>query len=158
MNAAGIRAWVASRDELDTVALLIGEFRDHWGKSQPATEEMREGVARIMAGGDGEYLLGAVGDGEPVGVAQLRFRWSVWASAEDCWLEDLFVRDDARRTGLGRALVEACCDRARERGCKRIELDTNEDNAAALALYQACGFSVDPKGAGSRSLFLGRRL
>ncbi len=93
-----------------------------------------------------------------MGVAQIRFRWSVWASAEDCWLEDLFVRDDARRTGLGRALVEACCDRARERGCKRIELDTNEDNAAALALYQACGFSVDPKGAGSRSLFLGRRL
>ena len=63
----------------------------------------------------------------------------------------------ARRTGLGRALVDAAVERARERGCKRIELDVNEDNAPALALYAACGFRVDWKSSG-RSLFIGRTL
>jgi GNAT superfamily N-acetyltransferase len=109
-----------------------------------------------MSGEDGEFLLGAV-DGEPVGVCQLRFRWSVWKSAEDCWLEDLFVREEARRSGLGRALVEAALERARERGCKRIELDVNEDNGAARALYEACGFLTEPKPPG-RTLFIGRPL
>jgi GNAT superfamily N-acetyltransferase len=109
-----------------------------------------------MTGNDGEYLLGAVDGGPAAGVCQVRFRWSVWKSAEDCWLEDLFVREEARRTGLGRALVEAAVARARERGCKRIELDVNEGNAAALALYEACGFQLEWKAPGARSLFIGR--
>ncbi len=47
--------------------------------------------------------------------------------------------------------------RARERGCRRIELDVNEDNAAALALYEGCGFTLEPKPPG-RTLFIGRAL
>lgn len=90
-------------------------------------------------------------------MAQLRFRWSVWTSAEDCWLEDLYVGEAARRRGLGRALVRTAVKRARERGCKRIELDVDERNDAALALYRACGFSLEPKPPG-RTLFIGRRL
>ena len=77
--------------------------------------------------------------------------------AEDCWLEDLFVREEARRFGLGRALVDAAVERARERGCKRIELDVNEDNTAARALYEACGFLTEPKPPG-KTLFIGRPL
>ena len=64
---------------------------------------------------------------------------------------------EARRSGLGRALVEAALESARERGCVRIELDVDEDNAPALALYRACGFRLDSKGRG-RTLLAGRRL
>jgi len=109
-----------------------------------------------MAGDDGEFLLGALDD-EPVGVCQLRYRWSVWKSAHDAWLEDLFVREAARGSGLGRALVESAVARARDHGCKRIELDVNEDNAPARALYEACGFLTEPKPPG-RTLFIGRPL
>jgi GNAT superfamily N-acetyltransferase len=41
-------------------------------------------------------------------------------------LEDLYVAAASRRRGVGRALVAAAIDRARERGARRIELDTNE--------------------------------
>ena len=119
---------------------------------------MLASVERIMSGGDGEFLLGAESQGgEPMGVAQIRFRWSVWKTAEDCWLEDLYVRDSARRGGLGRGLVEAAVARAAARGCRRIELDVNEDNDAARALYAACGFSFEPKPPG-RTLFIARAL
>ena len=146
----------AGAGEAPVVARLLCEFRDWWGNSGPSDEDMLASVRRIMEGGDGEFLLG-VFDGEPVGVCQVRFRWSVWKTAPDCWLEDLYVREAARRAGLGRALVEAALDRARERGCRRIELDVNEDNAAALALYAACGFTLEPKPPG-RTLFIGRAL
>jgi GNAT superfamily N-acetyltransferase len=150
--------WTANSGDAPIVAGLLCEFRDWWGNSEPADADMLVSVRRIIDGGDGEYLLGA-GDGgrEAEGVCQLRFRWSVWKSAEDCWLEDLYVREPARRTGLGRALVEAAVARARGRGCRRIELDVNEDNVAALALYQACGFTLEPKPPG-RTLFAGRTL
>ena len=157
MSETAIRVWRSSADELDVVAQLLSEFRDHLGGTAPPTEDMRESVGRIQADGAGEYLLGAVEDGEPSGVVQLRFRWSVWTTSEDCWLEDLFVHESARRHGLGRALVEGSMDRARERGSKRIELDTNDVNEAAIALYESCGFSLAPKPPGN-SLFLGRRL
>ena len=153
-----MRIWRAEPGEADVVARLIAEFGDWWGKNPVPAAEIRPSVERIMTGTDGEYLLGAVDDGaDAAGVCQLRFRWSVWKSAEDCWLEDLYVREDARRSGLGRALVEAALERARERGCRRIELDVNEDNEAALALYAACGFLTEPKPPG-RTLFIGRPL
>jgi GNAT superfamily N-acetyltransferase len=151
-----LRVWRAEAAEAADVARLIAEFGAWWGKNVVPEDEVRASVDRIMSGDDGEFLLGAL-DGEPVGVCQLRFRWSVWKSAEDCWLEDLFVREEARRSGLGRALVEAALKRARKRGCKRIELDVNEDNDAARALYEACGFLTEPKPPG-RTLFIGRPL
>ena len=150
--------WAAGTGDAPAVARLLCEFRDWWGNSGPSDAEMLASVRRIMGGGDGEFLLGAPdGDAEPAGVCQLRFRWSVWKTAEDCWLEDLYVRESARRGGLGRALVEAAVARARERGCRRIELDVNEDNEGALALYAACGFTLEPKPPG-RTLFVGRDL
>jgi ribosomal protein S18 acetylase RimI-like enzyme len=153
-----VKVWQADAGDAEPVARLIAEFGEWWGQNAVGADEVLPSVERIMAGEDGEFLLGAVDDSsEPAGVCQVRFRWSVWKSAEDCWLEDLYVQEDARRSGLGRALVEAAVKRARERGCKRIELDVNEDNAPALALYEACGFLLEPKGPG-RTLFIGRPL
>lgn len=154
-SRSGVRS--AGPEDLPTVARLLGEFRDWWGKSEPADEAIEADVRRIHEGGDGEYLIAEDGTGEPAGVAQLRFRWSVWTSAPDCWLEDLYVRQSSRGEGIGRMLVDGAMEVARERGARRIELDVNADNEAALALYVASGFRIEPKPPG-RTLFLGRPL
>jgi ribosomal protein S18 acetylase RimI-like enzyme len=64
------------------------------------------------------------------------------------------VREPARGGGVGRALAQAAIARARERGCRRIELDVNEDNPAALALYEGLGFSAWVDRAGGRNLLM----
>jgi GNAT superfamily N-acetyltransferase len=139
------RAWLARPDEAETVARLMVGFRDHYGRSEPPDHTFFEGVQRLIAGPDTEYLLAAAGEGEPGGVCQLRYRYSLWTESEDCWLEDLFVVDADRRAGLGEALVAAVIERARERGCGRIELDVAESNRAAWALYERMGFSAGYK-------------
>jgi ribosomal protein S18 acetylase RimI-like enzyme len=153
---AGMRVWRASPEEAGAIARLIARFRDHLSKAAPPDGEIRASVERIVGDPRAEFLL-AASDGEPVGICQLRYRWSVWTSAEDCWLEDLYVLPEARRAGIGQALVEAALASARERGCVRIELDVDEDNDPALALYGGAGFSLESKGRG-RTLLAGRRL
>jgi ribosomal protein S18 acetylase RimI-like enzyme len=138
--------------DVDTVTGLLVAFRDWWGSTTPSDETFRATAARLLEDPNTEFLI--AGDS---GLAQLRYRLSVWTGTEDCWLEDLYVRDSARGTGLGRALTRASVERARARGCKRIELDVNETNTTAIALYTSSGFSIEPKPPG-RTLFLGRRL
>jgi ribosomal protein S18 acetylase RimI-like enzyme len=148
----------ATAEDLDDVARLIAEFRDWFGKDEPGHDSIRSTLARLLDDAATRYLL-AVDDqsGETVGVCQLRFRLSVWTGADDCWLEDLYVTEAARSGGHGRALVLAAFDSARARGCKRIELDVNVENEAALRLYTELGFTTEPKPPG-KTLYIARRL
>ena len=152
------RIWRATDADAADVARLLGEFRDWWGYPGPSDASFRAGVERLLADPNTAYLLGASGDGPADGVCQLRFRYGLWHESEDCWFEDLYVSESARRSGLGRALVEAACDHARERGCGRIQLDVNEANPAAVGLYESLGFSSWADPPGGRNLFMGRRL
>ena len=146
---------VAGPEDAGVVARLMAEFRSHLGRDWPPDATIRAGVERLIARDDSEYLLG----GDPAaGVAQLRYRYAVWWDAEDCALEDLFVRAEVRGTGLGRALVEAAIDRARARGCRRMELDTGEENEPALALYRSLGFRSGLDEPGRLGVFMRRRI
>jgi len=151
------RVWLAEPHEAETVARLLTEFRDWMGRDWPSENSFLASVEGLIEQPSVEYLLGAPEDGAPAaGVCQLRYRWGVWWAAEDCWLEDLYVSDEARGSGLGRALTLAALDRARARGCRRVELDVNTENAPALALYESLGFGTGKLG--GRDLLMRRQL
>jgi ribosomal protein S18 acetylase RimI-like enzyme len=158
-SSRSARAWIAQADEAEAVAALLVAFRDDMGSDWPSENAFLASVERLLEDRDTEFLLATVDDDSPpAGVLQLRFRLSVWRAAPDAWLEDLFVHEHARRAGVGDALVRLAVERATERGAKRIELDTNEDNEAALTLYERHGFSPRSKFGTGRDLFLGRPL
>ena len=153
------RAWVADPPEAEAVADLLVAFRDHMGGDWPSANAFLASVERLMEDIDTDFLLGAPEAGSPpAGVLQLRFRFSVWKAAPDAWIEDVYVAPSARRVGVAGALVTRAIERAAERGARRVELDCNEDNAGALALYERHGFSSRSKGAAGRDLFLGRPI
>jgi ribosomal protein S18 acetylase RimI-like enzyme len=148
------RTWVADRSEAAAVARLMVAFRDHLGEDWPSDDAFLAGVERLLEDPDTDFLLGAPSDdAPPAGICQLRYRYGLWRAGEDCLLEDLYVEEDARRTGLGRTLVARAIERASERGCRRMELDANEDNDAALALYESFGFSSTANPYGARDLY-----
>ena len=158
--------WLAEPHETEAVAGLLFEFRDWSGGKGPPEESFRVSVDRLIRGPDAEFLLASIGRRDPPsGVCQLRYRHSVWTAAEDCLFVErasgFIVREGVRGHGVGRALVESACERARRRGCRRIELDVNEHNLPAIALYEQAGFSARSKrmsGMEGRDLFLGLRL
>ena len=152
------RVWRASEGEVEAVASLMAQFRDHMGRAEPPLDQLRATAAELLRDPNAEYLLAAPdGEEDAAAICQLRFRLAIWTGAADCWLEDLFVSSRARRAGLGRALVTAALERAEARGCRRIELDVDDDNHSAIAFYEAMGLSLESKPPG-RNYLMGRRL
>jgi GNAT superfamily N-acetyltransferase len=148
-------ARLATSDDAPEVARLMIGFRDWWSRSEPPDAAFHEGVRRVLADPNSDFLIA----GEPpAAVCQLRYRHSIWTETLDCWLEDIFVEEAARGAGLGRKLMEAAFERARERGCARMELDVNERNAGALSLYKSLGFEAWSDPPGGRNLLMRRRL
>ena len=141
------RVWKARPEDAPDVVRLMLAFREWYGK--PTTADVQAQFERVVAAlidrDDAEYLLAAGGDA-PQAVAQVRYRLSVWTGAEDCWIEDVFVDESARGSGLGRALVREVLRRARKRGCGRAELDVDVSNAPARALYASLGFRDKAEG------------
>lgn len=159
MIAPQPRAWRAEPDDAETVGRLLVAFRDDQGREWPSENAMLAIVERLIEQPDVDFLLASPDDDSPpAGVCQLRYRLSAWTATYDCELEDLYVDEPARRSGCGAALVAAAVERARERRCRRIQLDANELNAPALALYERFGFSERTPDVEGRNLLLRLRL
>jgi GNAT superfamily N-acetyltransferase len=138
---------VATAADAEDVARLLVGFRDWYRSDWPDEASFLRSVRRLIDDPDTEFLLGVPEGGAPAAVAQLRYRWSAWSEADDCWIEDLYVEEQSRGSGLGRAMVEAAIDRARLRGCVRIELDVDNENTPARSLYEQLGFNHKHGGA-----------
>ena len=60
---------------------------------------------------------------------------SCWTMGDYCYLQDLFVADDARGHGVGRKLIEYVYAYAKSKGCSRVHWLTHESNTDAMELY-----------------------
>jgi GNAT superfamily N-acetyltransferase len=60
-----------------------------------------------------------------------------WSQEPVCYLEDLFVAPDARKAGVGRALIEDVLALGRKQNWARVYWHTQADNATARKLYDA---------------------
>ena len=150
---------VAGRADLQPLVRLAVAFRDCLAQSTPSAAGFRVSIARLLEDAETEFLLACDAAGRSLAFAQCRYRYSAWMSGLEAELEDLFVVEEARRRGVGLRLVEFAMQRASERGCSSIGLDTNERNAAALALYAKLGFRCDrDRWEGGRQLWLERSL
>ena len=86
----------------------------------------------------GHHLCIAYVDGAPAGFVS-GVETTHPDKGTEMFLYELAVEEPHRRRGIGRALVEALADRARQLGCYGMWVLTDADNAAALATYGAAG-------------------
>jgi GNAT superfamily N-acetyltransferase len=101
-------------------------------------------------------MLLAREDGEPVGILALR---PLPDGVPE--LRRMFVAPDARRRGVGRALIVRMLEEAREAGHTRLRLVTVPAFATAIALYESLGFEhVSPfrESTAPDAVFMERKL
>ncbi|MFO7279264.1 MAG: GNAT family N-acetyltransferase [Thermoanaerobacterales bacterium] len=100
----------------------------------PTVEQLGEVVSSPAT----DLFVAIDDDGEIVGMSTLAvFRIPTGLRA---WIEDVVVDGAARGRGVGEALTRAMLDRARELGCRTVDLTSRPSREAANRLYQRLGF------------------
>ncbi|GAA2595622.1 ribosomal protein S18-alanine N-acetyltransferase [Dactylosporangium fulvum] len=85
----------------------------------------------------GHHYLVALDDDRVLGYAGLAF-----APPDEAWIQNIGVRKDAQRRGIGRHLLEALLAEAEARGARQVLLEVAVDNAPAQKLYAGYGFEA----------------
>ena len=75
----------------------------------------------------------------PIGFAVFFHNFSTWLGRPGLYLEDLFVKPEARGKGYGRALLIHLAKIARDRGCGRMEWAVLDWNEPAIEFYKKIG-------------------
>jgi len=79
----------------------------------------------------------AVSGARALGLVHCVYHYSTWTTDEYCYLQDLYVAEGERSTGVGRALINYVYADAATRGTSRVYWLTHETNLAARALYDS---------------------
>jgi len=88
-----------------------------------------------------ECLL-AERDGDALGFALFFHSYSTWRGRRGIWLEDLFVLPEARRGGVGRALLQQIAALCVARNCARLEWSVLDWNQPAIDFYRSLGATL----------------
>lgn len=120
------------------IAQLLHDFNTEYEDFTPEVPALAERLAELLA--EEEIVVLLAGD-PPLGLALFRLRPSLWSKAGDVYLEELYVVPKQRGHGIGRKLLKAAMDAAREAGADHFELTTGETDTEARGLYESSGFT-----------------
>lgn len=129
----------ATPEDAETIQRFIVELATY--EREPEAVEVTADVLRAQLASERppfECLIVEL-DGAPAGFALFFQSYSTWRGRPGLWLEDLYVRPDARRRGAATAMVRALGRIAVERGYARLELPVLDWNELAHAFYRRLG-------------------
>jgi GNAT superfamily N-acetyltransferase len=131
----------ARQDDLVRIVELFEHGSLTEGKEDPSEPARYRAALAEIASGAGAVLVAQL-DEEVVGVCQLIVFRHLQARGGRCAeIESVHVHPDRRGAGIGRVLMEAAIARARELGCYRVQLTSNQARPDAHRFYATLGFS-----------------
>jgi ribosomal protein S18 acetylase RimI-like enzyme len=128
----------ADGSDADAIGRLLHAFNTEYDEPSPGPAALAARIRQLLRSGETAVLLAGPG---PHGLAVLRFRPAIWSDALECHLAELYVAPSQRGCGLGRILMVAALELARDTGADRIDLGTSDDDAVARSLYESLGFT-----------------
>jgi GNAT superfamily N-acetyltransferase len=129
----------ARREDVPTLVQLVHELATY-ERAPESVVITEEGLAEHLFGSQpGVFAHVALRDEEIVGFAVWFLSYSTWRGQHGIYLEDLFVRPDARGSGLGRELLQTLAGIAVQRGYGRLEWQVLDWNSPAIGFYRTLG-------------------
>jgi GNAT superfamily N-acetyltransferase len=129
----------ARPDDVGALVALVRELAAY--EREPDAVRLTEPVlaARLFGPDPAVFAHVAERGGDVVGMAVWFLTFSTWTGTHGIWLEDLYVRPEARGSGLGRRLLATLADLCVHRGYARLEWTVLDWNSPARGFYQALG-------------------
>jgi ribosomal protein S18 acetylase RimI-like enzyme len=137
-DGSAIQIRRAGPGDATAIARLLHDFNREFDEPTPGVPALTARSRQLLEAGAMTVLL--AGDG-PDGISVLRFRDAIWSDDAEAHLQELYVVPALRGRGIGRALLEATMEAAREAAASGIDLNTGTSDTAARALYESCGFT-----------------
>jgi GNAT superfamily N-acetyltransferase len=127
-------------DDLTELLPLMRSYCDFY-EVAPSDEALRALSQAQIADPEreGVQLIARDAHGEAVGFATIFWSWNTLVAARIGVMNDLFVAEQARGTGLADALIAACADECRRHGAVELTWQTAHDNRRAQAVYDRIG-------------------
>jgi len=142
--SAELRIEPVSARQMETLLPMIAAYQRFYEVEEVEDERNRAFFSRFLAPSEDGMLLGAWRGGELVGYACLYWHFTSLVPAETVLMNDLYVAETQRGEGIGRALIEASAEVARERGAHQLQWVTAPDNRTARRLYDSTGAESEP--------------
>lgn len=111
------------------------KFYGRHGETALPIEITRTTWSRFFDSYEPMYCIVAEYEGRLVGLVHYIFHRSTISIQPTCYLQDLFTEESQRGHGVGRKLIEAVYEQARQAKCARVYWLTHETNTAARQLY-----------------------
>jgi GNAT superfamily N-acetyltransferase len=137
--AAELEVAPISDSDFEELQPLIAAYQRFYEVEEIDEARNRAFFRRFLAPSEDGLLLGARRQDRLVGYACLYWHFSSLEAVESVLMNDLYVSEQARGEGVGRALIEATAEVARERGVPFVEWSTAPDNHTAQRLYDSTG-------------------
>jgi GNAT superfamily N-acetyltransferase len=135
----GVRIEAISTAQFDVLLPMIAAYQRFYEVEEIDDERNRAFFSRFVAPSMDGMLLGAWWEEELIGYACLYWHFTSLVPAETVLLNDLYVPEESRGRGVGRALIEASAAVARDRGAHHLEWATQPSNLLAQRLYDKTG-------------------
>jgi GNAT superfamily N-acetyltransferase len=137
--AAEVEIAPITAEEFEELLPLIAAYQRFYEAEEISEERNRTFFRRFLAPSEDGLLLGARSDERLIGYACLYWHFSSTQATETVLMNDLYVDESMRAQGVGRALIAATAEVARERGAPSVEWSTARDNHTAQRLYDSLG-------------------
>ena len=124
----------ARAEDWPAVAELLAELGRPDVRGREDKDEHRRAFKAYLAAPETVALV-AVDEGDVIGFVDLEFRVRLNFRAPQAWIPDLIVAERSRSRGAGTALLAAAEERARERGCFALSLESATWRERAHAFY-----------------------
>jgi GNAT superfamily N-acetyltransferase len=129
----------ATRDDVPLILAFIQELAAYEKLAREVVATEASLAATLFGPKPAAEVLIAEFEGAPAGFALYFHNYSTFLGRPGIFLEDLFVRPDARGRGVGRALLSCLARIAVERGCGRLEWAVLDWNESAIGFYRKLG-------------------
>ena len=130
---------LANIDDLESIAPLFDLYRQFYKKESDPTAA-RNFIADRLRRDDSKIFLARSNTDEALGFTQLYPSFSS-VTMQRLWnLNDLYVASNARKRGVGKALLDAAQDFAIQTDAASVKLATAVDNHCAKSLYESIGY------------------
>jgi GNAT superfamily N-acetyltransferase len=126
----------ATRDDVAIVLQLIRDLATYERAPDEVTATEEQLVDVLFGEKPAAEVVLAFAEEVPVGFAVFFHNFSTWLGRPGLYLEDLFVKPEARGKGYGRALLVHLAKIARDRGCGRMEWAVLNWNEPAIEFYR----------------------